>query len=46
MHAGGGTVLLTGPWAGPPWLVWRLVSRGRRRRLALAEDEAAASVAA
>ena len=31
---------------GPPWLVWRLVTRGRRRRLALAEDEAAAGAAA
>jgi hypothetical protein len=32
---------------GPPWLVWRLVTRGRRRRLALAlalaEDEAVAA---
>ena len=81
MHAGGGTVLLTGPLAvilpgllpfialtavfavpivlpfialglvvaivgGPPWLVWRLVTRGRRRRLALAEDAAAAGVSA
>ena len=81
MHAGGGTVLLTGPLAailpgllpfialtvvfavpivlpfialglvvaivgGPPWLVWRLATRGRRRRLALARDEAAAGVAA
>jgi hypothetical protein len=80
MHAGGGTVLFTGPLAvilpgllpfialtvvfalpivlpfvalalvaaivgGPPWLVWRLVTRGRRRRLALAlaEDEALAA---
>jgi len=83
IHAGGGTVLFTGPLAvilpgllpfialtvvfalpivlpfvalglvvaivgGPPWLVWRLVTRGRRRRrrLALAEDEAAAGLAA
>jgi len=81
IHAGGGTVLLTGPLAvilpgllpfialtvvfalpivlpfvalglvvamigGPPWLVWRLVTRRRRRRPALADVEAASRVAA